>query len=125
MFAYRFYQGQVTPEITEVSKFMETILNNCSEEVRDPDRDPAPDPTEEAFLVLRVSEVPLAFEAVPHQLVECDSSSLAGCWCYGSGHARRQPITHLLDFAMHEETRCCLIQSEGSYPGLQADGHYC
>ncbi|XP_032403180.1 LOW QUALITY PROTEIN: apolipoprotein B-100 [Xiphophorus hellerii] len=50
----KFYQGQVTPEITEVSKFMETILNNCSEEVRDPDRDPAPDPTEEAFLVLRV-----------------------------------------------------------------------
>ncbi|XP_014878835.1 apolipoprotein B-100 [Poecilia latipinna] len=49
-----FYQGEVTPEITEVSKFMETILNDCSEEIRDPDRDPAPDPTEEAFLVLRV-----------------------------------------------------------------------
>uniref|UniRef100_A0A3B3UV28 Apolipoprotein B n=1 Tax=Poecilia latipinna TaxID=48699 RepID=A0A3B3UV28_9TELE len=26
--------------ITEVSKFMETILNDCSEEIRDPDRDP-------------------------------------------------------------------------------------
>ncbi|XP_054909551.1 apolipoprotein B-100 [Poeciliopsis prolifica] len=50
----KFYKGEVTPEITEVSKFMETILNDCSEEIRDPDRDPAPDPTEEAFLVLRV-----------------------------------------------------------------------
>uniref|UniRef100_A0A3Q2R232 Apolipoprotein B n=1 Tax=Fundulus heteroclitus TaxID=8078 RepID=A0A3Q2R232_FUNHE len=46
-------KGTVTPEIREVSMFMEMILNGCSGETRYTDREDPPDP-EEAFLVLRV-----------------------------------------------------------------------
>ncbi|KAM4724117.1 apolipoprotein B-100 [Anableps anableps] len=49
-----FYKGEVTPEITEVSKFMEMILNDCLEDIQDSDWDLPPDPNEEIFLVLRV-----------------------------------------------------------------------
>ncbi|XP_035990966.1 apolipoprotein B-100 isoform X2 [Fundulus heteroclitus] len=49
----RFYKGTVTPEIREVSAFMEMILNGCSGETRYTDREDPSDP-EEAFLVLRV-----------------------------------------------------------------------
>ncbi|KAF6724379.1 Apolipoprotein B-100, partial [Oryzias melastigma] len=50
----KFYNGKVTPEITEVSNFMELLLNDCSEEVPDTDSDFPPDPKEVSFLTLRV-----------------------------------------------------------------------
>lgn len=42
----------MTPEVTHVSEFMAMLLNDCSEDVQDSDFHP--DPTEVAFLVLRV-----------------------------------------------------------------------
>ncbi|XP_075304075.1 apolipoprotein B-100 [Odontesthes bonariensis] len=51
----KFHEGEATPEVTDVSKFMEELLNNCSEE---PDQqinpDSPTDPKEASFLVLRV-----------------------------------------------------------------------
>lgn len=52
----RFHQGEVTPEVTDVSEFMEMLLNDCSEEVQNSDSDSPPDPKEVAFLVLRVQK---------------------------------------------------------------------
>ncbi|XP_053192306.1 apolipoprotein B-100 [Scomber japonicus] len=51
----KFHTKEITPEVTEVSRFMETLLNDCSGEV-DPayDDDFPPDPHERSFLVLRV-----------------------------------------------------------------------
>lgn len=66
LFADRFYKGAVTPEIIEVSEFMEMILNDCSDEIRDPDQDFPPDPKEEAFLVLRVRDVHKHLEKFLH-----------------------------------------------------------
>ncbi|KAF7201026.1 apolipoprotein B-100 isoform X2 [Nothobranchius furzeri] len=48
----RFHKGDVTPEVTEVSKFMEMLLNDCS--VEEQDSDLSSDPEEVAFLVLKV-----------------------------------------------------------------------
>uniref|UniRef100_A0A3B3IC86 Apolipoprotein Ba n=1 Tax=Oryzias latipes TaxID=8090 RepID=A0A3B3IC86_ORYLA len=50
----KFYKGEVTPEITEVSTFMEQLLNDCSKEIPDTASDFSPDPKEMSFLVLRV-----------------------------------------------------------------------
>lgn len=44
----RFYQGTVTPVVTEVSHFMETLLDDCSGQNLDVD------PEQTVFLVLRV-----------------------------------------------------------------------
>uniref|UniRef100_A0A3Q1B7C0 Vitellogenin domain-containing protein n=1 Tax=Amphiprion ocellaris TaxID=80972 RepID=A0A3Q1B7C0_AMPOC len=50
----KFHEGAVTPVVTDVSKFMETLLNDCSLEIQDYDSEFPPDPAETSFLVLRV-----------------------------------------------------------------------
>ncbi|KAM3595280.1 uncharacterized protein V6R79_021014 [Siganus canaliculatus] len=50
----KFHKGEVTPVVTDVSKFMETLLNDCSGEIPEYDSDTPPDPEELSFLVLRV-----------------------------------------------------------------------
>uniref|UniRef100_A0A3B5BD93 Apolipoprotein B-100-like n=1 Tax=Stegastes partitus TaxID=144197 RepID=A0A3B5BD93_9TELE len=40
----KFHKGAVTPVVTDVSKFMETLLNDCSGEIQDYDSDFPPDP---------------------------------------------------------------------------------
>lgn len=50
----RFHKGEVTPVVTDVSRFMETLLNDCSGEIPDNDSDFPPYPEEMSFLVLRV-----------------------------------------------------------------------
>lgn len=52
-----FHKGKVTPEVTDVSKFMETLLNDCSTAVLDDDSDDPADREEMTFLALRVSIV--------------------------------------------------------------------
>ncbi|KAM7404104.1 hypothetical protein PAMA_004499 [Pampus argenteus] len=50
-----FHRGEITPEVTDVAKFMETLLNDCSGETDlDFDSDLPTDPNEMSFLVLRV-----------------------------------------------------------------------
>ncbi|XP_060918741.1 apolipoprotein B-100 [Labrus mixtus] len=49
-----FHEGEVTPVVSDVSKFMETLLNDCSGEILDNDSDFPADPEELSFLVLRV-----------------------------------------------------------------------
>ncbi|XP_067470643.1 apolipoprotein B-100 [Thunnus thynnus] len=49
----KFHRGEITPEVTDVSKFMETLLNDCSGET-DLDSDFPTEPEEMSFLVLRV-----------------------------------------------------------------------
>ncbi|XP_072221414.1 apolipoprotein B-100 [Leuresthes tenuis] len=50
----KFHEGEVTPVVTDVSKFMEELLNSCSEEDQEIYSDFPPDPKEVSFLVLRV-----------------------------------------------------------------------
>ncbi|XP_061600428.1 apolipoprotein B-100 [Cololabis saira] len=50
----KFHKGTVTPVVTEVSEFMKTLLNDCSNEVQETDSDSPPDPKEVSFLVLKV-----------------------------------------------------------------------
>uniref|UniRef100_UPI0037E9B8DE apolipoprotein B-100 n=1 Tax=Semicossyphus pulcher TaxID=241346 RepID=UPI0037E9B8DE len=50
----KFHKGEVTPVVTDVSKFMETLLNDCSGEILDTDSDSPADPEELSFLVLRL-----------------------------------------------------------------------
>ncbi|KAG7510147.1 apolipoprotein B-100 [Solea senegalensis] len=50
----KFYEGEVTPQVTDVSKFMEMLLNDCSGERTNSDSDSPTDPHEMSFLVLRV-----------------------------------------------------------------------
>lgn len=50
----RFYQGEVSPVVTEVSEFMETILDDCLGENLHVDPDFPSNPDETTFLVLRV-----------------------------------------------------------------------
>ncbi|CAJ1074177.1 apolipoprotein B-100 [Xyrichtys novacula] len=50
----KFHKGEVTPVVTEVSEFMELLLDDCSGEVHDIDSEFPPDPHELAFLVLKV-----------------------------------------------------------------------
>lgn len=52
----RFHKGEVTSVVTDVSKFMETLLNDCSD-VLDNDSDFPSDPEEMNFLVLRVLSI--------------------------------------------------------------------
>lgn len=51
---FRFHEEEVTPVVTDVSKFMETLLNDCSGEILDTESDFPADPEELSFLVLRV-----------------------------------------------------------------------
>ncbi|XP_041668257.1 apolipoprotein B-100 [Cheilinus undulatus] len=50
----KFHEGYITPQVKEVSEFMEMLLNDCSGEIRDIDSDFPADPEELSFLVLRV-----------------------------------------------------------------------
>ncbi|XP_074548675.1 apolipoprotein B-100 [Halichoeres trimaculatus] len=50
----KFHAGEVTPVVTDVSKFMEMLLNDCSGEVLDTESDFPADPEELSFLILRV-----------------------------------------------------------------------
>lgn len=52
--APRFHKGEVTPVVTDVSEFMETLLNDCSGESLDDNSDFPTDPKEMSFLVLKV-----------------------------------------------------------------------
>ncbi|XP_034531344.1 apolipoprotein B-100 [Notolabrus celidotus] len=50
----KFHEGEATPLVSDVSKFMETLLNDCSGEILDTFSDFPADPEELSFLVLRV-----------------------------------------------------------------------
>ncbi|XP_061650137.1 apolipoprotein B-100 isoform X2 [Phyllopteryx taeniolatus] len=50
----KFHQGKKTPEVTAVSEFMRTLLNDCSGEMNDDFNNLPPDPEAMSFLVLRV-----------------------------------------------------------------------
>ncbi|CAN9502027.1 unnamed protein product [Ophioblennius macclurei] len=50
----KFHKSEVSPVVTEVSRFMETLLDDCSGEDRDPDAEFYVDPEETYFLVLKV-----------------------------------------------------------------------
>ncbi|KAG7226132.1 hypothetical protein INR49_014226, partial [Caranx melampygus] len=50
----KFHKGEVTPVVTDVAKFMETLLNGCSAEGLDNDSDFPVDHDELSLLVLRV-----------------------------------------------------------------------
>ncbi|XP_044022340.1 apolipoprotein B-100 isoform X2 [Siniperca chuatsi] len=72
----KFHKGEVTPVVTDVSKFMETHLNDCSGEILDYDSDFPADPEEMSFLVLRVVGVMgQAMQAVNPSLI----SSIMRC----------------------------------------------
>ncbi|XP_018553179.1 apolipoprotein B-100 [Lates calcarifer] len=72
----KFHKGEVTPVVTDVSKFMETLLNDCSGEILDHDSDFPTDPEEMSFLVLKVVGVMgQAMQAVRPSLI----SSILRC----------------------------------------------
>ncbi|XP_054469273.1 apolipoprotein B-100 isoform X2 [Anoplopoma fimbria] len=72
----KFHKAEVTPVVTDVSKFMETLLNDCSGETLDEDSDFPADPKEMVFLVLRVVGVMgQAMQAVSPSLI----SSILRC----------------------------------------------
>uniref|UniRef100_A0A672I0G0 Apolipoprotein Ba n=1 Tax=Salarias fasciatus TaxID=181472 RepID=A0A672I0G0_SALFA len=50
----KFHKSEVSPVVTDVSKFMETLLDDCSGENRDTDAEYYVDPEETYFLVLKV-----------------------------------------------------------------------
>ncbi|XP_029316837.1 apolipoprotein B-100 [Cottoperca gobio] len=50
----KFHKAEVTPVVTDVSKFMGTLLNDCSGDILDVDSDSPAEPVEMSFLVLRV-----------------------------------------------------------------------
>ncbi|XP_067336433.1 apolipoprotein B-100 [Channa argus] len=71
----KFHKGIVTPVVTDVSEFLETLLNDCSRENRDSDSD-VPFDSEMTFLVLKVVGVMgEAMQAVSPSLI----SSLLRC----------------------------------------------
>uniref|UniRef100_A0A8C2XEB4 Apolipoprotein B n=1 Tax=Cyclopterus lumpus TaxID=8103 RepID=A0A8C2XEB4_CYCLU len=72
----RFHKADVTPVVTDVSEFMETLLNDCLGETLDDDSDFPADPKEIAFLVLKVVGVMgQAMQAVSPSLI----SSILRC----------------------------------------------
>uniref|UniRef100_A0A8D0D7V1 Apolipoprotein B n=1 Tax=Sander lucioperca TaxID=283035 RepID=A0A8D0D7V1_SANLU len=72
----KFYKSEVTPVVTDVSKFMETLLNDCTGEIFDDDSDFPTDPEDMPFLVLRVVGVMgQAMQAVSPSLI----SSILRC----------------------------------------------
>ncbi|KAM6917508.1 apolipoprotein B-100 isoform 3-T3 [Lycodopsis pacificus] len=72
----KFHKAEVTPVVTDVSKFMETLLNDCLGETLDEDSDSPADPKEIAFLVLKVVGVMgQAMQAVSPSLI----SSILQC----------------------------------------------
>ncbi|XP_074517715.1 apolipoprotein B-100 isoform X1 [Sebastes fasciatus] len=72
----KFYNAEVSPVVTDVSMFMETLLNDCSGEILDDGSDSPADPKEMSFLVLRVVGVMgQAMQAVSPSLI----SSILRC----------------------------------------------
>ncbi|KAM8915788.1 apolipoprotein B-100 isoform 2-T3 [Spinachia spinachia] len=72
----RFHKAKITPVVTDVSKFMETLLNDCMDETFNEDSDKPSDPKEITFLVLRVVGVMgKAIQAVSPSLI----SSILRC----------------------------------------------
>lgn len=54
---FRFHTGKVTPVVTDVSNFMEMLLNDCSRETFDIDSENPIHPEEMSFLVLKVQMI--------------------------------------------------------------------
>lgn len=54
---FRFHKGKVTPVVTDVSNFMEMLLNDCSRETVDIDSENPIHPEETSFLVLKVQMI--------------------------------------------------------------------
>ena len=79
---HRFHNGEVTPVVTEVSQFIETLLGGCYGLPPDQDSDFPTDPSETVFLALRVLTVIQAstvfLDSVMGQLL---SENLAGLQC--------------------------------------------
>lgn len=50
----RYYKGEVTTVLKDVSEFMEDLLNNCREEGQSTTSNSSPGADEMTFLVLRV-----------------------------------------------------------------------
>ncbi|XP_056282270.1 apolipoprotein B-100 isoform X4 [Pseudoliparis swirei] len=72
----KFHKVDVSPVVTDVSKFMETLLNDCSGETLDEDSEFPADPKEIPFLVLKVVGVMgQAMQAVSPSLI----SSILRC----------------------------------------------
>ncbi|XP_037341646.2 apolipoprotein B-100 [Pungitius pungitius] len=72
----KFHKAKVTQVVTDVSKFMETLLNDCLEETFNEDSDIPSGPKENTFLVLRVVGVMgKAMQAVSPSLI----SSILRC----------------------------------------------
>ncbi|XP_068573744.1 apolipoprotein B-100 isoform X2 [Cebidichthys violaceus] len=72
----KFHNAEVTPVVTDVSKFMETLLNDCLGETLDEDSEFPADPKETVFLVLKVVGVMgQAMQAVSPSLI----SSILQC----------------------------------------------
>ncbi|XP_042356872.1 apolipoprotein B-100 isoform X2 [Plectropomus leopardus] len=72
----KFHKAEVTPVVKDVSVFMETLLNDCSEDILDDDSDFPSDPRKMSFLVLRIVGVMgRAMQAVSPSLV----SSILKC----------------------------------------------
>ncbi|XP_062253526.1 apolipoprotein B-100 isoform X1 [Platichthys flesus] len=72
----KFHKGEVTPVVTDVSKFMETLLKDCSGEILDDNHEFPTDPDEMSFLVLKVVGVMgEAMQAVSPSLI----SSILQC----------------------------------------------
>lgn len=126
----RFYKGEVSPVVTEVSEFMETILDDCSGENLHVDSDFPSNPGETIFLALRVltavSWVSLYADddGCDDDRVKLSSADVLGGGSHGKGLAGCQPPLGLLTPAMRQERRYSTVQSEGSYTGLKADGRH-
>uniref|UniRef100_UPI001A9946FC apolipoprotein B-100-like n=1 Tax=Gasterosteus aculeatus aculeatus TaxID=481459 RepID=UPI001A9946FC len=72
----KFHKAKVTPVVTDVSKFIESLLNDCLEESLNEDSEISSDPKEITFLVLRVVGVMgKAMQAVSPSLI----SSILRC----------------------------------------------
>lgn len=50
----RYYKGEVTTVLKDVSEFVKDLLNNCLEEAQSTNSNSSPDADEMTFLVLRV-----------------------------------------------------------------------
>lgn len=126
----RFYKGEVSPVVTEVSQFMETILDDCSGENLHVDSDFPSNPGETTFLVLRVLTAAGWVSLYADDDDGCDdgvrlsSADVPGGGSHGKGLAGCQPPLGLLTPTLCQERRYSTVQSEGSYTGLKADGRH-
>lgn len=125
LLVHRFHKGEVTPVVTEVSKFMETLLNDCSGEIPDDSSDFPPDPHETVFLVLRVM---ITYQLYCYIFGFCADLAVQhtfffpfffpGRWCYGSGLTSSKPQPDFLHVAVYSKKRYSIIKPEGCDTGL-------